>query len=96
MYICDIENEINHYWSGVFGADSMHFPLHVYERSLFSCIHWLMTWVVIWDSNRFTLCFSDNMVFMGYQLPEGRKPGYDIMTIMGNSTASPSLVNEWD
>ena len=20
-------------------------------------------------------CFSDNMVFMGYQLPEGRKPG---------------------
>ena len=112
-----------------------------------------MTWVVIWDSNRFTLCFSDNMVFMGYQLPEGRKPGrwifcspsmnlmikslwfvnfktlklqperpgssctkqekqfygnlqpvwyneknlhYGIMTIMGNSTASPSLVNEWD
>ena len=34
-----------------------------------------MTWVVIWDSNRFTLCFSDNMVFMGFQLPEGRKPG---------------------
>ena len=111
-----------------------------------------MTWVVIWDSNRFTLCFSDNMVFMGYQLPEGRKPGrwifcspsmnlmikslwfvnfktlklqperpgsctkqekqfhgnlqpvwyneknlhYGIMTIMGNSTASASLVNEWD
>ena len=108
-----------------------------------------MTWVVIWHSNRSTLCFSDNMVFMGYQLPEGRKPGrwifcspsmnlmikslwfvnfktlklqperpgssctkqekqfhgnlqpvwynekknlhYDIMTIMGNSTASPSL-----
>ena len=75
LYIRDIESKINHCWSGVFGADSMHFPLYVLGSFLFSCIHLLITWIVIWDSNRFTIGFSDNMVIMEYQFPEGRKSG---------------------